>query len=61
MVDLVVSGCWPIPVLRRRMSVRNQTRIRVEVEGAIMPENQRQISSGQRVSGADLLQVRVVN
>jgi hypothetical protein len=43
------------------MSIRNQTRIRVELERAIMPENQRQISGGQCVPCTNLPQVRVID
>jgi len=59
--DLTVSARRPIPVCNHRMSIRNQTRIRVELERAIMPENQRQISSWQCVPRANLSQVRVID
>jgi hypothetical protein len=36
------------------VAVRNQMGIRIEVQRAIMPENQRQISGGQSVPGANL-------
>src|SRR4029079_17277858 len=59
--DLTVSARWPIPVWKHRMAMRNQARVRVELERAIMPENQRQISSRYCVPRADLPQVRVVD
>jgi hypothetical protein len=43
------------------MAMSNQARVRIEIERAIMPENQRQISSGHCVPRADLPQVRVVD
>ena len=59
--DLSASACWPILVCNPRKAMRNQVRVRVKLERAIMPENQRQISSGQCVPRADLSQVRVVD
>src|SRR4026207_2118443 len=61
--DLTVSTRRPIPVCNHRMAVRNQicVRVEVEIERAIMPENQRLISSGQSVTCPDLAQVRVID
>ncbi len=56
--DLSFSACRPPD---QRMSIRNQVRVRFELERAIMPENQWKISSGQGVPRADLPQVRVVD
>jgi hypothetical protein len=36
------------------MAMRNQARVPVKPERVIMPENQRQISGGQCVPGANL-------
>lgn len=41
--------------------MRNQTRIVLEIQGAMMPEYQRQISGGKGVSCANLPEVPVVN
>ena len=43
------------------MAMRNQTLVRVKLERAIMPENQRQVSSGHSVPRAYLPQVRIVD
>src|SRR5215217_746319 len=59
--DLTVSARWSIPVWDHRMAIRNQTCVRAEIECAIMPENQRLISSRYCIPRADLAQVGVVN
>jgi hypothetical protein len=43
------------------MAMSNQARVGVQVERAVMPENQRQISSWHCVARANLPQVRVVD
>ncbi len=59
--DLTVNAGRPTPAWNQRMSIGNQVRVRVEIERAIMPENQREISSGPGVRRADLPQVHVVD
>jgi hypothetical protein len=43
------------------MTMRHQARVRVELERAMTPEDQRLISSGKGVPRADLPQVGVVD
>lgn len=59
--DLTANARWPIQVWEHRMPIGNQARGRVEFERAVVPEDQRQVSRGQRVARADLPQVRVVD
>ena len=59
--DFTVRACWPILFLDHRMAMRNQARVGLEIECAVMPENQWQIASRHSVTRANLPKVCVVD